>query len=334
MKWPPAPVAARTLTRAYSMHGVGIAIEAGDPALINRLDRRLAPFRVVDGDVYAALRFEFQASDAAADFEALPPAERTVYEVAGVEFRYSQGRDQLQVLRHGRPLAVCNPGGGEARFRVGEGGADDLELYSQTLFTICLLELMKPLGRFGLHAAGVSLDGAGLLIAGPSGVGKSTLAVLLLQALRSRAGFLGDDMLFLRQGSGEIVVLGWPEAINVGGWTRRMVSGLESRVHEAASNGRKENISAAAISGASPAFEAVPAVIVLPRLTGRDRSTITPMSRDEALFELAPNVLLTESASSGAHLALLASLARSCPCYRLDAGSDLDRLPHLLLGLM
>jgi hypothetical protein len=58
------------------------------------------------------------------------------------------------------------------------------------------------------------------------------------------------------------------------------------------------------------------------------------MSLDEALLELAPNVLLTEATSSRAHLEVLGSLARQCRCYRLEAGRDIETLPHLLLGLI
>jgi hypothetical protein len=58
------------------------------------------------------------------------------------------------------------------------------------------------------------------------------------------------------------------------------------------------------------------------------------MSLDEALIELAPNVLLTEETSSRAHLEVLGSLARQCRCYRLEAGRDIETLPHLLLGLI
>jgi hypothetical protein len=333
VKWPPAAVASRTITRAYCMHGVGIVVEATDPGLISRIDRRLAMFKVGRDEAETTLRFHFHAPDGAEGWDMLPPTERTVYEVGGVEFRYSETTDQVVVFAGDRPVALCDPSRGETHLRLGDGSAEDLELQSQTLFTICLLEHMKRLGRFGLHAAGVNIGGAGLLIAGPSGVGKSTVTVLLLKAMGVAAGFLGDDMLFLRSAYSGLVALGWPEPIDVARWTQLMVPGLGSEVREPELNGRKGRVAASAM-GAGPAFEAVPAVIVLPRITGQDRSTVTPLSPDEALFEIAPNVLLTEAGSSQAHLGALASLARSCPCYRLEAGRDLDRLPHVLLGLM
>lgn len=57
------------------------------------------------------------------------------------------------------------------------------------------------------------------------------------------------------------------------------------------------------------------------------------MEKDEALLELAPNVLLTEPRSSQAHLDALAGLVERCACYRLATGRDLDGAVHLLSGL-
>ena len=62
-----------------------------------------------------------------------------------------------------------------------------------------LLKLLRPLGIYSLHAAGLaSRDGGGLLLVGASGSGKSTLAIGLI-----RAGwrYLSDDAVLLRHGS-------------------------------------------------------------------------------------------------------------------------------------
>ena len=58
------------------------------------------------------------------------------------------------------------------------------------------------------------------------------------------------------------------------------------------------------------------------------------MGRDEALLELAPNVLLTEPRSSQAHLDVLAALVRETACYRLETGRDFHVLPTLLRNLL
>ena len=319
----------------FQMHGVNVAIESDQPALLNRLGRRLGSFSSTPGEATdAQLRFEFRLSDAAGGFEGVPVPQRTAYQVADIEFRYDDKYDLLFVSRGKRLIGVCYAKLGVARFDVGADSGDDLELYSQTLFTVCLVELMKRHGRFSVHAAGISIGDSGILLAGPSGAGKSTLALVVLQNLGKRAGFLGDDMLFLSAGGGEIRMLGWPEPIDVGEWTQRRLPTLVPRMQMTATARRKGQIAASEVAGAIPADATRAEVIVFPRVTQHAKSSLIPVSLDEALVELAPNVLLTEATSSQAHLAVLGSLARQCRCYRLEAGRDIESLPGLVLGLI
>jgi hypothetical protein len=51
-------------------------------------------------------------------------------------------------------------------------------------------------------------------------------------------------------------------------------------------------------------------------------------------MELAPNVLLTEPASTQANLDALGRLARESPCYFLHAGNDLARTTAEVAALL
>jgi hypothetical protein len=317
------------------MHGVDVAIESDEPRLLSALQSRLGSFSARTGQATEAeMRFEIRITEARGGVGGVPVPKRIVYKVADVEFRYDDAYDLMFVSLAQRLVGVCYAKRGVALFEVASDSVDDLELYSQTLFTVCFVELMKRRGRFSLHAAGICVGDAGILLAGPSGAGKSTLGILLLQSLGQRAGFLGDDMLFLSSGAGEVRVHGWPEPIDVGEWTQRRLPTLLPRMQTPATVARKGQIGGSEVAGAIPALDARPGVIVFPQVTERVKSTLTPMSPDEALIELAPNVLLTEATASQAHLAVLGSLARQCRCFRLEAGKDLESLPALLLGLM
>lgn len=69
-------------------------------------------------------------------------------------------------------------------------------LLQQRFWGFGLLKLLRPLGLYGLHAAGVvSPTGLGLLMVGESGCGKSTLAI---QMIRQGWGYLSDDAVLLR----------------------------------------------------------------------------------------------------------------------------------------
>ena len=68
-----------------------------------------------------------------------------------------------------------------------------------------LLKLLRPLGVYSLHAAGLAAkDVEGVLLVGPSGSGKSTLAIGLIRAGWS---YLSDDAVLLRHGSQGIEAL-------------------------------------------------------------------------------------------------------------------------------
>ncbi len=77
-----------------------------------------------------------------------------------------------------------------------------------------------------------------------------------------------------------------------------------------------------------------PAALVFPRVAHADTSVLKRISRDEALLELAPNILLTSGTHAQAHLDILGDLVRSCACYRLETGRDFDALPDLLRGVI
>jgi hypothetical protein len=97
---------------------------------------------------------------------------------------------------------------------------------------------------------------------------------------------------------------------------------------------RKRQLQAERLPGTEVVWECAPGALVFPRVSGREESRLSPMSRDEALLELAPNVLLTEPRSSQTHLDALAALAAASDCYRLETGRDLPAVARLLRSLL
>ena len=75
-------------------------------------------------------------------------------------------------------------------------------------------------------------------------------------------------------------------------------------------------------------------VLVFPRVAGRQESALARSAPDEALLELARNVLLTEPRSSQGHLDALAELVAASDCCRLETGTrPRRRRSRLLAGL-
>ena len=299
---------------SYSFHGLSLGISAPDE--VRRAFHARFAALPTNGNGPPDILFEVQN-----DPLERPERARTVYEPPAGEVVYDDGRDLLY-LQQGRLSALCEPAAGRVRFSAPAAEGEDLWILSHPLLSVPMMELLKRRGLFGVHAAGASLDGRALVLAGTSGSGKSTLSVALA---RAGFGFLGDDTLFLDGHR----VLAFPDEIDLteqsvsffpdlqlapppAGWRKRQLRADETRI----------------------VWESTPSLLVFPRVSGRPRSELRPIDAGEALLELAPNVLLTEPASSQAHLDALAGLARASRCYRLETGTDLDEAVRLLRELM
>ena len=84
----------------------------------------------------------------------------------------------------------------------------------------------------GFHATGVVFGESGVVIVGPSGSGKSALALALLahaQATGRFAALIGDDRIWLRAESGRLLASGAPRTA---GLIERRAAGVEAAPSE------------------------------------------------------------------------------------------------------
>ena len=79
---------------------------------------------------------------------------------------------------------------------------------------------------------------------------------------------------------------------------------------------------------------ALPGLLIFPQVAHCPTSKLTPLTAEEALLALAPNVLLTDPEVCRRHLELLAGLVRRMPAYRLQTGYDLEDLAWGLRGML
>jgi hypothetical protein len=311
---------------SYSLHGLRLelSVPQNRQEILQAFHARLASLPP-DGHGAPDLRFEVRTGDLAR-----PEGARPVYDPPLGEVVYDDGRDLLY-LEHGpRVKVLCEPAAGRARFAVQELQGEDLWTLSHPLLSVPMMELLKRRGLFSVHAAGASRDGRALVLAGTSGCGKSTLSLALA---RAGFGFLGDDTLLLARREG-LRVLAFPDEIDLTEETVSLFPDIVPWLAPSPAGWRKRQLRAAQAFGARVVWEAEPAVLVFPRVSGLPRSELRPIDPGEALFELAPNVLLTEPRSSQAHLDALAELARASRCYRLETGTDLEEAVRLLRDRM
>jgi hypothetical protein len=246
----------------------------------------------------------------------------------GGQVLYFAASDQLFIDFPDRARSLCDIGSGEVRLSYPESEAGNTRLLAYPCFTILLAELLKRHGLYMAHAAGLSLDGQGLLIAGASGVGKTTLTIALL---RAGFGFLGDDTLFLCVRDQGLRALAFPDQIDVTVHTANFFPELQDLARGPLPGNRpKQALSPDRVYNAVPAWECAPAVLVFPEVARADKSLLTPMPKDAAFLELVCNVVRTDTHSAQAHLDALAALVNQCRCFRLHTGRDFDAVPGLL----
>lgn len=314
---------------SYNLHGLRLAVtgwEEAAAALHGRLER-LAEETVGEPD----LLFEIGVGPAAAEGLERPERGRPVYEPPVGEVLFDDAADRIWIGLGPDRRAVCEPARGRARLWARHGSGEDLWLLSHPLFTLPLVEMLKRRGLWALHAAGLQWNGTSLVLAGVSGAGKSTLAIAL-----ARAGFsfLGDDTLFLAPGPGGLRLLAFPDEVDLTDETAAFFPELATLRGEPRREGwRKRRLRAEEEYGAPLAGEVAPGLLIFPRISGREESALAPLDPGEALIELASNVLLTEPASSQAHLDALAALAAASSCWRLETGRNLDHAVGLLREL-
>jgi hypothetical protein len=308
------------MTRSYSLHSCLAAVSAW-PELMAAIHARLELFAIESSPTHD-LELTFEPSDAGPAEHAPTPASRCVYDFPGGEVSYDDALDVLTIMVGDRVCAVCEPASGRARVLVTSPQPSDLYLLSHPVLSLVLMELLKRRGLYSLHAAGLALDGQGVLLAGTSGAGKSTLSVALA---RDGFSFLSDDTVFLEADAPGWRVRAFPDQIDLCADAPDLFPELRQLAADELPPGwRKRQIRAETVYAAPIAWEMQPRILIFPSVCDAPTSVIRPLSPEDALFELAPNVFLTDAAGAQQHLDALAGLVSQCTCYRLDTGRDLD----------
>ena len=316
-------------TRAYLFHGLKLEI-SGEAGILAALEHRLGQFPAAPPGTPAHLRFEFRQVPDPSHYALQPPSgpSRSVLEMPGGQVRYFPASHQLYIDFPHRARALCDAASGEVRVAYPESAAGNTRLLAYPCFTIPLAELLKRHGLYMAHAAGLSLAGQGLLLAGASGAGKTTLTIALL---RAGFGFLGDDTLFLCPRAQGLRALAFPDELDVTAHTASFFPELQDLAHVPRPGSRpKQSWSPARVYSAVPTWECAPAVLVFPQAARADESLLTPMPKDAAFLELIGNVVRTDAPSAQAHLGALAALVQQCRCLRLHTGRDFAAVATLL----
>ncbi|MCU1426505.1 MAG: hypothetical protein JWL83_505 [Actinomycetia bacterium] len=308
-----------------------IDVTADDAAVVAGIERRFRPLQVTLEDE-PDIRFDIQGPGVPSSQVCAPAGEgRRIYDAPRAGIDYFEELDEVFVDYDGALRVRCQPARGRVDIAIDDEEAGRV-LAVNPFFTIPLLELAKRRALYSLHAACVADNGRGLLVAGASGAGKTTLAIAL-----ARAGltFLTDDMVFLSIHDDTIAVLALPDEIDVTDSTVDMFPELGSLRGATLPPGRpKHSVRLEHLLAVDTALRCTPKAVVVCDIGVDDATVVEPMSGASALVALAPNVLLTEASSSQAHLDALATLVRAVPCYRVRTGRNVAAAAALLRQLI
>jgi hypothetical protein len=238
-------------------------------------------------------------------------------------------------LTDGSSVFHLRPARGEGYARLATSFFAKPILAQANFWCFGLLKLLRPLGIYSLHAAGLATkDGVGLLLVGAAGSGKSTLAIGLI---REGWRYLSDDAVLLRHESQEVEVLVCRRSFYIDALRSPDYADLSLGQEVPDSNGgRRRRVGIDDVYPEQYVPRCFPRVVMFPQIKRREQSALKPVDSVSALQILlaqsAPQ-LFDRSTMSG-HLEVLKRLLQQTEVYELHAGTDLYRQPAKLVDLL
>jgi hypothetical protein len=193
---------------------------------------------------------------------------------------------------------------------------------------VALAFALRHHGVFHLHAAALADGGRALLVPGQSGVGKTTLALALLEA---GLAWLGDDSAFVAVRDGAPCAEGVARPFHLRPDTAGAFGRAAARAAPPDASGRRELDPEAAWPGRARRGPLRPGTLLFPEVARRPTTAVEPLAPAEALgrlVEASALVVVDGAARAPEHLALLGRIASEARALRVELGEDLLRAPE------
>ena len=189
-------------------------------------------------------------------------------------------------------------------------------------------------GRQLVHSGGVGIGDDAVLLTGVGGSGKSTTTLACLQA---GMDYAGDDYVAFELASapgGAPRLHSLYSSAKIDHATLRRFPGLRPLVANADSDDEKALLLLHPALGHRLASGQRIRAIALPRVTGRRDTRVVEASPVAAVRALAPTTVFQLPRLDREAFARVVALSRSVPAYHLELGTDRDRVPEAVAGLL
>ena len=192
-----------------------------------------------------------------------------------------------------------------------------------------LLLWHRDRGVQAVHSGLVAKDGQGVLFGGPGGSGKSTVS---LTSLGAGLDYLADDYVGLKpdgDGGYRGYSLYSSTAVDPAHMRRCFPHLVEHEIPGVLPHEDKSLVLLAELFPAQLPSVAQIRAVALPRVVDRERTTVRPATKFDAVLRLAPSSLmaLPHSNSGASGLDVLTEFVSAVPTFWLELGRDLRQIP-------
>jgi hypothetical protein len=197
---------------------------------------------------------------------------------------------------------------------------------------IALALVLRAHGLFHLHAGAVAHPGgAGVLLAGASGAGKTTAVIALVEA---GYAFLGDDALLVTAAPSGVAICAFPRPFHVAPATLQASPRLAAMAQPSFGRGDKRDVDPRrAFPDRQRPTLGPPALVLHPRVEPASPTALAPLPPAEGLGNLIASsggLVIEGTARRAEHVALLGRIAAKARHVELRMGQDLLRDPARL----
>jgi len=213
---------------------------------------------------------------------------------------------------------------------------NEIHFFTDTFFTLVLLEMLRHQGVFSLHSAGlISPEQKAYLFPASGGEGKSTLAIYLI---REGYQFISDDIIFLTRDSGKVRVLGFKKLSHISDEAMGQFPELSALKNAPSLDGKGKKI--VDLDRVYPGQRAEQItgeyVIIFPKKISNGASRLQPVTQVEGfnlLLSQTPLAFIDPALAQG-HFNIIRDLIHSSQLWILESGKDWMDHPAILKDLL